>query len=33
MHFKTESEACLKMKEEILKIMEQVYGMTWRNLA
>ena len=33
MRFKTESEACQKMKEEILKIMEQVYGMTWRNLA
>ena len=33
MHFKTENEACQKMKEEILKIMEQVYGMTWRNLA
>lgn len=33
MHFATESEACQRMKEEVLKLMEQIYGLSWRNLA
>ncbi len=33
MHFATESEACQRMKEEVLKLMEQVYGISWRHLA
>ncbi len=33
MHFATESEACARMKEEVCKVMEQIYGVTWRGLA
>lgn len=33
MHFNTESEACLRMKEEVRKVMEQVYGLSWKGLA
>ncbi len=30
-HYSTETEACLRMKEEIKKFMELVYGLTWKN--
>lgn len=33
MNFATESEACQRMKEEVCKVMEQLYGVTWRGLA
>ena len=33
MQFASESEACIRMKEEVLKLMEQVYGLSWRNFA
>ena len=33
MQFASESEACMRMKEEVLKLMEQVYGLSWRNFA
>ncbi len=33
MQFATESEACLRMKEEVCKVMEQIYGVSWRGLA
>ena len=33
MQFASESEACQRMKEEVLKLMEQVYGLSWRNFA
>jgi hypothetical protein len=33
MHFSTESEACQRMKEEVRKVMEQVYGLSWKGLA
>ena len=28
-HFKDESTACLGMKNELRKLMEQMYGLTW----
>ena len=31
LHFANESEACLRMRDEIKKLMEQVYGLTWKN--
>jgi len=31
--FSTENEACARMKEEVLKLMEQIYGLSWRGLA
>ena len=33
MQFATESEACQHMMDEIRKVMEQVYGVTWKGLA
>ena len=33
MHFATESEACQRMKDEVRKVMEQVYGVSWKGLA
>ena len=33
LRFSTENEACLRMKEEVLKLMEQIYGLSWRGLA
>lgn len=33
MHFFTENDACQYMKEEVCKVMEQVYGMSWRGFA
>jgi hypothetical protein len=33
MQFATESEACQHMKDEICKVMEQIYGVTWKGLA
>ena len=32
MHFTSESDACASMAEEIKKIMQSFYGLTWRNL-
>ena len=29
MHYKDETSACLRMKEEIRKMMELMYGLTW----
>ena len=31
LHFANESDACQRMKDEIKKLMEQVYGLTWKN--
>ena len=33
MQFATENEACQHMMDEIRKVMEQVYGITWKGLA
>ena len=33
MRFATENEACQHMMDEIRKVMEQVYGVTWKGLA
>ena len=33
MKFATESEACQHMMDEVRKVMEQVYGVTWKGLA
>ena len=33
MRFATENEACHRMMDEMCKIMEQIYGITWRELA
>ena len=33
MQFATEGEACQQMKEEVRKVMEQVYGLSWKGLA
>ena len=33
MQFATESEACQHMMDEVRKVMEQVYGVTWKGLA
>ena len=33
MQFATENEACHHMMDEICKVMEQIYGITWRGLA
>ena len=33
MQFATENEACQHMMDEIRKVMEQIYGITWRGLA
>ena len=33
MQFATESEACQRMKEEVRKVMEQIYGLSWKGLA
>ena len=33
MQFATESEACQHMMDEVRKVMEQVYGITWKELA
>lgn len=33
MQFATESEACQRMKEEVCKVMEQLYGVSWKGLA
>lgn len=32
-HFSTESVACLGMKDEIRKLMEGIYGLTWKQMA
>ena len=29
LHFKDEASACLSMKEELRKLMEVIYGLTW----
>ena len=29
----TESEACQRMKDEVCKVMEQIYGLSWKGLA
>lgn len=29
--FHSEDDACLRMKDELRKLMEQVYGLTWKN--
>ncbi len=31
LHFKSEEDACTGMKSELQKIMEQVYGLTFKN--
>ena len=31
-HFTSESAACAQMKEEIRKVMETMYGITWRTV-
>ena len=33
MQFATENEACQHMMDEIRKVMEQSYGITWKGLA
>ena len=33
MQFATESEACQRMKEEVCKVMEQLYGLSWKGFA
>ena len=33
MQFATESEACQRMKDEVCKVMEQIYGLSWKGLA
>ena len=33
MQFATENEACQHMMDEIRKVMEQIYGITWKGLA
>ncbi len=33
MSFATENEACQKMMDEVCKVMESLYGVTWRGLA
>lgn len=33
MRFATEGEACQRMKEEVCKVMEQIYGLSWKGLA
>ena len=33
MQFATESEACQRMKDEVCKVMEQIYGLSWKDLA
>lgn len=33
MQFATESEACQRMKDEVCKVMEQLYGLSWKGLA
>ena len=33
MRFASENEACHRMMEEMCKIMEQLYGITWKGLA
>ena len=33
MQFATESEACQRMKDEVCKVMEQNYGLSWKGLA
>ena len=33
MLFATESEACQRMKDEVCKVMEQIYGLSWKGLA
>ncbi|MBQ3392288.1 MAG: hypothetical protein IJG52_02630 [Lachnospiraceae bacterium] len=33
MKFATENEACVRMMDEVRKVMEQIYGMTWKGLA
>lgn len=33
MQFATENEACQRMMDEVRKVMEQVYGVTWKGLA
>ena len=33
MQFATENEACLRMKEEVRKVMEQLYGLSWKGFA
>ena len=33
MRFATESEACQHMMDEVRKVMEQIYGLTWKGLV
>lgn len=33
LQFATENEACQRMKEEVLTLMEQIYGVSWRGMA
>ena len=33
MQFATENEACQHMMDEVRKVMEQIYGVTWKGLA
>ena len=33
MKFPSESEACQRMKEEVCKVMEQIYGVSLKGLA
>ena len=33
MQFATENEACQRMKDEVCKVMEQIYGLSWKGLA
>ena len=33
MQFATEGEACQRMKEEVRKVMEQIYGLSWKGFA
>ena len=33
MQFASENEACQHMMDEIRKVMEQIYGITWKGLA
>ena len=33
MQFAAESEACQRMMDEVRKVMEQIYGVTWKGLA
>ena len=33
MRFSSENEACQRMKDEVRKVMEQIYGLSWKGLA